>query len=153
MSSSERLDNSGCSQKPSDVEEGNSLGSYSIITPAQLPGVLTEVVDIPPQAEAGVSNERHHESSDLSDGEGTDVEIENVVGFEQKLNPLSPTTSDVQYAGMCRGKRTTISIMQKGILEQFFQAGMNSASMAHIKLMAAAAEKTGLDIGVIKVLY
>lgn len=96
------------------------------------------------------SRDLHIESSDLSDGEG-DVEIEHITGVYDQALPGN-AGSNINQNSLCRGKRTVINIWQKAILEDFYRIGMTSASMQLISLHTAAAEKTGLDPEVIKVL-
>lgn len=48
-------------------------------------------------------------------------------------------------------KRTMISFQQRAILEEFYQKGMTSASFQLDILHQSAADKTGLDVTVIKV--
>ena len=83
-----------------------------------------------------------------SEGEG-DIEIEHV-GDESStsgvhgLIPPGNITFDVR-------RRTLINIYQRTILEEFYRCGMTSASLMLNHLHTAAAEKTGLDISVVKV--
>lgn len=94
------------------------------------------------------------------DGEGEsasegDIEIEHLVvedgsgahGEEDSggdPNQVTNITFDVR-------KRTLIMLWQRTILEEFYRAGMTSASMQLHSLHQAAAEKTGLDHSVVKV--
>ncbi len=85
-----------------------------------------------------------------SEGEG-DIEIEHV-GDESSsggasvhgLLPAGNITFDVR-------RRTLINIYQRTILEEFYRCGMTSASLMLNHLHTAAAEKTGLDMSVVKV--
>ena len=83
-----------------------------------------------------------------SDGEG-DIEIEHVsdegsAGGVHGLMPTGNITFDVR-------RRTLINIYQRTILEEFYRCGMTSASLMLNHLHTAAAEKTGLDVTVVKV--
>lgn len=83
-----------------------------------------------------------------SEGEG-DVEIEHLgddgsTGGVHGLLPTGTFTFDVR-------RRTLINIYQRTILEEFYRCGMTSASLMLNHLHTAAAEKTGLDISVVKV--
>lgn len=84
-----------------------------------------------------------------------DIEIENLVveegsdiqGGEDEggdSGNVSNITFDVR-------KRTLIMLWQRTILEEYYRAGMTSASMQLHALHLAAAEKTGLDCSVVKV--
>lgn len=85
-----------------------------------------------------------------SEGEG-DIEIEHVGdesspsgGPAHGLMPTGNITFDVR-------RRTLINIYQRTILEEFYRCGMTSASLMLNHLHTAAAEKTGLEISVVKV--
>ena len=85
-----------------------------------------------------------------SEGEG-DIEIEHVGdesassgGSVHGLLPSGNITFDVR-------RRTLINIYQRTILEEFYRCGMTSASLMLNHLHTAAAEKTGLEISVVKV--
>ncbi len=90
---------------------------------------------------------------DLESTSDGDIEIENLVddGLDQggedggDNNPLTHITFDVR-------KRTLIMLWQRTILEDYYRNGMTSASMQLHSLHQAAAEKTGLDHTVVKVL-
>ena len=80
-----------------------------------------------------------------------DVEVEQDMLEDNSLNggddangALTNITFDVR-------KRTLIMLWQRTILEEFYRAGMTSASMQLQSLHLDAAEKTGLDNTVIKV--
>ena len=82
-----------------------------------------------------------------------DVEVEQVLADDNSSmhasdeggsGSMSNITFDVR-------KRTLIMLWQRTILEEFYKAGMTSASMQLHSLHLAAAEKTGLDSTVIKV--
>ncbi len=82
-----------------------------------------------------------------------DVEIEQVLADDNSSvhasedggnGSMSNITFDVR-------KRTLIMLWQRSILEDFYKAGMTSASMQLHSMHLAAAEKTGLDSTVIKV--
>ena len=88
--------------------------------------------------------------SSASEGEG-DIEIEHVGdesgtsgGSVHGLLPSGNITFDVR-------RRTLINIYQRTILEEFYRCGMTSASLMLNHLHTAAAEKTGLEISVVKV--
>ena len=87
-----------------------------------------------------------HGGAESSDGEG-DIEIEHV-GDEGStgggLLPAGNITFDVR-------RSTLINIYQRTILEEFYRCGMTSASLMLNHLHTAAADKTGLDISVVKV--
>ena len=83
-----------------------------------------------------------------SEGEG-DIEIEHIgddgsAGGVHGLMPTGNITFDVR-------RRTLINIYQRTILEEFYRCGMTSASLMLNHLHTAAAEKTGLDVTVVKV--
>ena len=84
-----------------------------------------------------------------SEGEA-DIEIEHVgddsssSGAVHGLLPTGNITFDVR-------RRTLINIYQRTILEEFYRCGMTSASLMLNHLHTAAAEKTGLEISVVKV--
>ena len=89
---------------------------------------------------------------DEAESEG-DIEIEHLVGEDGTVNQggdgsgedhVSNITFDVR-------KRTLIMLWQRTILEEYYRAGMTSASMQLHGLHQAAAEKTGLDHSVVKV--
>lgn len=101
----------------------------------------------------GVHQVREEEAAD-SASEG-DIEIEHLVedgssdqqgGGDDGGDPNQVTniTFDVR-------KRTLIMLWQRTILEEFYRAGMTSASMQLNSLHQAAADKTGLDCVVVKV--
>ena len=50
-------------------------------------------------------------------------------------------------------KRTTITPCQRAILEEFYVGGMTSSGMQYTQLHQSAAQKTGLSIRTIQVLY
>ena len=123
---SERVQLTVITQELEDAEDGNralSVGNY----------------------DAGSAHGGAESTS--SDGEG-DIEIEHV-GDEGStgsggLLPAGNITFDVR-------RRTLINIYQRTILEEFYRCGMTSASLMLNHLHTAAAEKTGLDISVVKV--
>ena len=99
-----------------------------------------------------VGVEEHHALEDEvvyhaeSASEG-DVEVDNVMldaGEDGNSGSMTNITFDVR-------KRTLIMMWQRTILEEFYRAGMTSASMQLQSLHLDAAEKTGLDNTVIKV--
>lgn len=102
-----------------------------------LPGTLSSSGD---GASAG--------GGESSEGEG-DIEIEHIgdettAGGVHGLLPTGNITFDVR-------RRTLINIYQRTILEEFYRCGMTSASLMLNHLHTAAAEKTGLDVTVVKV--
>jgi len=96
------------------------------------------------------------EDEGLDHGESaseSEVEVEQVLGDDNSSvnandeagnGSMSNITFDVR-------KRTLIMLWQRTILEEFYKAGMTSASMQLHSMHLAAAEKTGLDSTVIKV--
>ena len=93
----------------------------------------------------------HHqdiEPGESSDGEG-DVEVEHIVDEHQSMGAHYANSPGTLARSITR--RTTITVQQKAILEEFFQNGMTSASMSLNHMHVAASEKTGLDQNVIKV--
>lgn len=127
----------------------------------QLTVITQEIEDIddPPAALAGdregsASSSAGGTGGESSEGEG-DIEIEHVGdesgvssggagGSVHGLLPSGNITFDVR-------RRTLINIYQRTILEEFYRCGMTSASLMLNHLHTAAAEKTGLDISVVKV--
>ena len=87
-----------------------------------------------------------------SEGEG-DIEIEHV-GDESSaggVHGLIPTSGNMGSITFDVRRRTLINIYQRTILEEFYRCGMTSASLMLNHLHTAAAEKTGLDVTVVKV--
>ena len=84
-----------------------------------------------------------------SEGEGY-VEIEHVEdtppGIGANYTTHSPTIRHIT-------KRTIINFAQRSVLEDYFCKGMASASVQLHPFHLAAAEKTGLDIHVVKVSF
>ena len=103
------------------------------------------------------SVELHHDGQgggESSEGEG-DVEIEHIGDESSMVNQdvddygahhgsSIPVTFDVR-------KRTLITMWQRSVLEELYKNGMTSASLQLGHLHNTAAEKTGLDIAVVKV--
>ena len=101
-----------------------------------------------------------HEVRQVGEDEGGesasegDIEIEHLVGDDAQTqgsenggedpNQVANITFDVR-------KRTLIMLWQRTILEEYYRAGMTSASMQLHSLHQEAAEKTGLDTSVVKV--
>ena len=117
----------------------------------------SEDLDLPQQFNKGVLD-RTIEEEDGSVSEG-DIEIEHLVevedgtenrggGDDEEIQtlPVANITFDVR-------KRTLIMLWQRTILEEFYRSGMTSASMQLHSLHQAAAEKTGLDHTVVKVIH
>lgn len=109
-----------------------------------------DLVDFPEVRHVKIGGEDEEgESAD----EG-DIEIEHFVGDDTQSqggenggedpNQVSNITFDVR-------KRTLIMLWQRTILEEYYRAGMTSASMQLHSLHQEAAEKTGLDNSVVKV--
>ena len=82
------------------------------------------------------------------EGDELDVEVEHLSDDNQLLSSSSPAPP---LSGRHVVKRTFISSLQRAILEEYFRMGMNSASMQLHHLHAAAVEKTGLELSVVKV--
>ena len=112
--------------------------------------VITQEIDDPEDLHALSSSGASAGGGESSDGEG-DIEIEHV-GDEagstgsgvHGLAPAGNITFDIR-------RRTLINIYQRTILEEFYRCGMTSASLMLGHLHTSAAEKTGLDISVVKV--
>ena len=109
-----------------------------------------EDTDDPPSLSTGDREGSAGGGGESSEGEG-DIEIEHVgdesASSEGPLHGLLPSgniTFDVR-------RRTLINIYQRTILEEFYRCGMTSASLMLNHLHTAAAEKTGLEISVVKV--
>jgi hypothetical protein len=109
-----------------------------------------DLVDFPEVHQVKLNEEEGGESA--SEG---DIEIEHLVGDDSQVqgeiggagedpNQVSNITFDVR-------KRTLIMLWQRTILEEYYRAGMTSASMQLHSLHQEAAEKTGLDNSVVKV--
>lgn len=102
----------------------------------------------------GVHQANAREEEEVDSASEGDIEIEHLVedgssdhqGGEEggDASQVTNITFDVR-------KRTLIMLWQRTILEEFYRAGMTSASMQLQSLHQAAAEKTGLDCGVVKV--
>ncbi len=91
------------------------------------------------------------EADSASEG---DIEIEHLVedgGSDQQGGDDGSDASQVTNITFDVRKRTLIMLWQRTILEEFYRAGMTSASMQLQGLHQAAADKTGLDCGVVKV--
>ena len=110
----------------------------------------SEVVELQELKERDEAPLEEEEGESASEG---DIEIEHLVedgsetqgeGGENGSSVANSITFDVR-------KRTLITLWQRTILEEFFRAGMSSASMQLNSLHQAAAEKTGLDPTVVKV--
>ena len=94
-------------------------------------------------------NEDNRTSDAGDDGEG-DVEIEQVGDENNYLQRVHlPAQSQAVTCDVRR--RTLINVWQRAILEEFYRGGMWSAALQLHHLHAAAAEKTGLDLTVVKV--
>jgi hypothetical protein len=118
-----------------------------------------EDTDYPPSSLTLAGGDREGSASssaggggESSEGEG-DIEIEHVgdenvtSGGGSVVHGLMPSgniTFDVR-------RRTLINIYQRTILEEFYRCGMTSASLMLNHLHTAAAEKTGLEVSVVKV--
>ena len=110
-----------------------------------------DLVNFPEVHQVKLDEEEEGESA--SEG---DIEIEHLVVGEDSQgqgenggedpNQVSNITFDVR-------KRTLIMLWQRTILEEYYRAGMTSASMQLHSLHQEAAEKTGLDNSVVKVCY
>lgn len=87
---------------------------------------------------------------DEVDSEG-DIEIEHLVGEDGTVNQGDDGSGEVSNITFDVRKRTLIMLWQRTILEEYYRAGMTSASMQLHGLHQAAAEKTGLDHSVVKV--
>lgn len=117
----------------------------------QLTVITQEIEDTEdPPALAGDRDGSAGGGGESSEGEG-DIEIEHVGdessssgGSVHGLLPAGNITFDVR-------RRTLINIYQRTILEEFYRCGMTSASLMLNHLHTAAAEKTGLEISVVKV--
>lgn len=96
-------------------------------------------------------DEEEEEAESASEG---DIEIENLVedgSDTQSGENEGGDSSNVSNITFDVRKRTLIMLWQRTILEEFYRAGMTSASMQLHTLHMAAAEKTGLDCNVVKV--
>ena len=93
---------------------------------------------------------------DGCDGDGY-VEIEQVNEEEGSVHYVNGHSGEFNSAPPQRviikhiAKRTMITFQQRAVLEEFYQKGMTSASYQLDILHQSAAERTGLDITVIKV--
>ena len=99
-------------------------------------------------------------SNDVDQGEGS--ESESYVEVEQLGDDSAPGTANFAPvpaaaspppASVVRHitKRTLITIQQRSILEEFYRNGMSSASQQLTHMHETAAERTGLDISVVRV--
>lgn len=110
-----------------------------------------DLVNFPEVHQVKLDEEEGGESA--SEG---DIEIEHLVVGEdpqgqgenggEDSSQVSNITFDVR-------KRTLIMLWQRTILEEYYRAGMTSASMQLHSLHQEAAEKTGLDNSVVKVCW
>ena len=103
---------------------------------------------------------RTSSQQDADPGEGSEsesyVEVEHL-GDDSAPGPAnfatvpaatsSPPSSVVRHIT----KRTLITIQQRSILEEFYRNGMSSASLQLAHMHDAAAERTGLDLSVVRV--
>ena len=120
----------------------------------------TEVVQMPVTGVPSTQETLEIGGGESSDGEGEgDLDVDDniaarpnardVVG--EALTDRSPSSAQGSHTIRHITKRTIISLQQKTVLEEFFRCGMTSASLQLHHLHQAAAEKTGLDLTVIKV--
>lgn len=112
----------------------------------------SEDLDFPGVHHVKVGGVEEREVDSASEG---DIEIEHLVvedgGSDQHGGDDAGDASQVTNITFDVRKRTLIMLWQRTILEEFYRAGMTSASMQLQSLHLAAAEKTGLDCGVVKV--
>ena len=132
MSSSEPADSS--IKRPSNGEH--------------LPATYTITNIAGPGSNGMLADHGNHKSRDLNNIDSSELSDEGDIEIEHLSSGYD---ANVQSPHAVRGKRTVINIWQKAILEDYFRNGMTSASLQLHSLHAAAAEKTGLDLGVIKV--
>lgn len=89
-----------------------------------------------------------------SDGEG-DVEIESMCEDGSELDPIQPIQQSSQDSPQTVTfdvrRRTLINVWQRATLEEYYRGGMWSAALQLHHMHVAAAEKTGLDLTVVKV--
>ncbi len=130
MSSSEPADSS--LKRPSNGE--HLPATYTLTNIAGDNGILAD--------------HENHKSGDLNNIDSSELSDEGDIEIEHLSSGYE---GNAQSPHAVRGKRTVINIWQKAILEDYFRNGMTSASMQLHSLHVAAAEKTGLDLGVIKV--
>lgn len=117
----------------------------------------TEDLDLTELKGKGITGLYQDEAESTSEG---DIEIENLVEDETEAHGNGENSegggSGSGHDGMTNitfdvRKRTLIMLWQRSILEDYYRAGMTSASMQLHTMHQAAAEKTGLDHSVVKV--
>lgn len=153
-----RLTQSSSSNEDSSVRDGNPIELVQVHdSQRRVHETHAEVLVQVPVNDA-------HDASEVNDGQGGgessegegDVEIEHIgdEGMNQDMDGYGPSThhpgSTIPVTFDVR-KRTLIAMWQRSILEDLYKNGMTSASLQLGHLHATAAEKTGLDISVVKV--
>lgn len=105
----------------------------------------------------------NHLIDNLTDITGENDSAGNKEEREEPLSPAHESLEDVEQrriqdvstrlSDYRQRKRTTIMPSQKAILEEFYASGMTSSGMQFSALHHAAAQKTGLSVHNIQVMY
>ena len=122
---------------------------------------MTSVSDAGNESTSSRSNS-HQDTDPGGEAEGSEsepyIEVEHLGGEDNVPGPANfatvhPVTSPSPPSCVVRHitKRTLITTLQRSILEDFYRNGMSSASLQLTEMHEAAAEKTGLDISVVRV--
>ena len=110
--------------------------------------IHVEIEQVPSEeSDAVVDAEQLGDPSDLG-GQGSSSQVFSSGGGIFSSN----SNGRVQLYTRVQGKRTVILPHQRKILEEFYRTGMTSASYNLHHLHEAAADQTGLEIYVIKVI-
>ena len=121
-------------------------------------GIATDELNDDNRTSQGIATDELNDDNRTSDaaepsddGDG-DVEIEHVGDENTYLQHVHlPTQTASQAVTLDVRRRTLINVWQRAILEEFYRGGMWSAALQLHHLHAAAAEKSGLDLTVVKV--
>lgn len=126
-------------------------------------GSVSSLSDTAHEVHSSRTSASSHQDVDLGEGSESEsyVEVEQLgedsapgpSNFSNLTSATSPALSPPCNTARHITKRTLITLHQRSVLEEYYRNGMTSASQQLTEVHEIVAEKTGLDLAVVRVSY
>lgn len=133
----------------------------SFVTETGDGGSVSSLSDTAHEVHSSRTSASSHQDVDLGEGSETEsyVEVEQLgedsapgpAAFSNLTSGTSPALSPPCNTARHITKRTLITLHQRSVLEEYYRNGMTSASQQLTEVHEIVAEKTGLDLAVVRV--
>lgn len=124
-------------------------------------GSVSSLSDTAQEVHSSRTSASSHQDVDLGEGSESEsyVEVEQLgedsapgpATFSSLTSATSPALSPPCNTARHITKRTLITLHQRSVLEEYYRNGMTSASQQLTEVHEIVAEKTGLDLAVVRV--